>query len=298
MRAGHNSCGLLRAHTALGETMSGEGIEFCSIMEGNVIRRILNRRTLAAYFGVSLLLTVITKGAGSAADILGGFVPVQGGRLNVLEIMRWNLGVLAPVVASILFMDEELGTLRYFTLPRSKSVGSWCRLRFIAVGVANLVYLLVAQAVSAIYAMVRIGWGRSHVNVVGDIANATGSAVGVMENAVRSADTGKVCFFCIFLIVFLVHSFTMSVVSAALLACKGKPQAPVLLFLVVEGFLATIGSLFPHVSTYLPPYWGMVQQACSWAEGGIFYLLGTVGTQLVLAVCAVRYVAVILHNAE
>lgn len=251
-----------------------------------MIRRILNRRTLAAYFGVCLLLTVITKGAGSAADILGGFVPAQGGRLNVLEIMRWNLGVLAPVAASILFMNEELGTLRYFTLPRSKSVGSWCRLRFIAVGTANLVYLLVAQAVSAVYAMVRIGWSRSLVNAVGDIANATGSAVVVMGNAIK------------FLIVFLIHSFTMSAVSAALLAWKGKPHAPVLLFVVVEGFLTTIGNLFPHASAYLPPYWGMVQQACSWAEGGIFYLLGTVGTQLVLAVCAVRYVAVILHNIE
>lgn len=237
-------------------------------MRCRVVGRILNGRTLAAYLAVCLLLSVVTRGAGSAADILGGFAPAQGGSLNVLAIMRWNLGVLPPVAAGILFMDEELGALRNFTLPRSGSVGRWCLRRFAAVGAADLAYLLMAEAVSALCALGGAG----------------------------SADEEGFYFFGIFLIVFFVHSFTMSAVSAALLAWKGGPRAPLFLFLVVEGFLTAAGNLFPHVSAYLPPYWGMARQERFWAEDGMFYLLWTAGLQAALAAGAIWYVAVRLRG--
>lgn len=248
-----------------------------------MIRRILSRRNYVIYFAACLLLTIVTQEAGSAVDILGGFTPAQGGSLNVLEIMCWNLGILPPVGAAVLFMEEELGTMRYFTLPRSKSVRRWCLLRFAAIGAVNLSYLLTAEAVSVFCAMMRAGWSGETVK------NAVGNAVG-------NADMRKGCSIIIFLAVFFVHSFMMSSVSAALLAWKGRPQAPLLLFLVVEGCLTIVGNLFPRAGAYLPPYWGMARQARFWAEDGMLYLLWIAGLQAALAAAAVSYVAVRLQD--
>lgn len=212
-------------------------------MKGKIISRILDKRALIIYLTACLLLFIVTPGQKGVMNILGGFSP-QGSRgLDIIGIMRWNLCVLPPVAASILFMDVEMGTLRVYTLIRTKNAKRWFLPRFVAIAAANLIYLILFTVLTEVCA----GSGDSKRNS-----------------------------FLLFLTIFFLHSFMMSVVSVALCVRGGGVHVSVIFFLAVEGIMVVIGEIFPQTAAYLLPYWGMIQQVGAY-DSSVFYLLLIMG---------------------
>lgn len=206
-----------------------------------IISRILDRRAIIIYFTAWLLFFTVMPGQKGAMDILGGFSPQESRGLDILGIMRWNLCVLPPVAVSILFMDVEMGVLRVYTMVRSESVKKWYLPRFIGIAAANLVYLLLF--------------------------------VGVAEIGMRSGDY-KRNGFGLFLAVFFLHSFLMSVVSVALCGKSRRVHTAVVFYLLVEGIMVVIGDIFPQTAACLPPYWGMIRQVGGGSTGYLFGIMG------------------------
>ncbi len=217
-----------------------------------IISRILDRRAAMIYFAAWLLFFTVMPGQKGAMDILGGFSPQESRGLDILGIMRWNLCVLPPVAVSILFMDVEMGVLRVYTMVRSGSVGKWYLPRFIGIVAANLVYLLLF--------------------------------VGITEAGVGSGDY-KRNGFGLFLAVFFLHSFLMSVVSVALCGKSRRVHTAVVFYLLVEGIMVVIGDIFPRTSACLPPYWGMIRQVGGGSTGYLFGIMGL--SAVAIAVSAV-----------
>ncbi len=217
-----------------------------------IISRILDRRAAMIYFAAWLLFFTVMPGQKGAMDILGGFSPQESRGLDILGIMRWNLCVLPPVAVSILFMDVEMGVLRVYTMVRSGSVGKWYLPRFIGIVAANLVYLLLF--------------------------------VGITEAGVGSGDY-KRNGFGLFLAVFFLHSFLMSVVSVALCGKNRRVHTAVFFYLLVEGIMVVIGDIFPRTAACLPPYWGMIRQVGGGSTGYLFGIMGL--SAVAIAVSAV-----------
>ena len=214
-------------------------------MKGKIISRILDKRALIIYLAACLLLFIVTPGQKSVMNVLGGFSP-QGSRgLDIIGIMRWNLCVLPPVAASILFMDVEMGALRVYTLIRTKNAKRWFLPRFTVIAAANMIYLFLFTILAESYA--------------------------------GSGDYKRNRFF-VFLTIFFLHSFMMSVVSVALCARNGGVRISVIFFLAVEGIMVVIGDIFPQTAAYLLPYWGMIQQVGAY-DGSVLYLLLIMGVQ-------------------
>ncbi len=217
-----------------------------------IISRILDRRAITIYFAAWLLFFTVMPGQKGAMDLLGGFSPQESRGLDILGIMRWNLCVLPPVAVSILFMDVEMGVLRVYTMVRSGSVGKWYLPRFIGIVAANLVYLLLF--------------------------------VGIAEAGVGSGDY-KRNGFGLFLAVFFLHSFLMSVVSVALCGKSRRVHTAVVFYLLVEGIMVVIGDIFPRAAACLPPYWGMIRQVGGGSTGYLFGIMGL--SAVAIAVSAV-----------
>lgn len=219
-------------------------------MKGKIISRILDRRAIIIYLAACLLLFIVTPGQKGVMNILGGFTPKGSRGLDIIGIMRWNLCVLPPVAASILFMDVEMGALRVYTLIRTKNVKRWFLSRFTAIAAANLIYLFLFTVLAESYA--------------------------------GSGDYKRNGFF-VFLTIFFLHSFMMSVVSVALCARSGGVRISVIFFLAVEGIMVVIGDIFPQTAAYLLPYWGMIQQVGAY-DGSVLYLLLIMGVQTAMIV--------------
>lgn len=207
-------------------------------MKGKMIGRILDRRAVLLYLSAWLLLFAVTPGQRGAMDVLGGFSPRGSRGLDIPGIMRWNLCVLPPVAASILFVETEMGALRNFTMMRAKNAKRWFLMRFTAIAAANLIFLL----------------------------PFTGTAEALMGRG----EVGSGRFF-VFLILFFGHSFVMSMVSVAFFAGRGGIRASVISFLTVEGVMVVIGNAFPPAAACLPTYWGMIRQVEEAYDGGGLY---------------------------
>ncbi len=207
-------------------------------MNRKMVGRILDKRAIMIYFAAWLLLFTVTPGTKSTMNLLGGFSP-QGSRgLNILGIIRWNLCVLPPVAVSILFMDIEMGRLRTYTMIRARNINAWFRPRSISIAVANLIYLLLFT--------------------------------GLIEVCERNEDY-KSNGFPLFLILFFLHSFLMSMISSALCTQNDGIRMSVIFYLAVEGIMVVIGNIFPLAAAYLPPYWGMILQVKGAYNGAILY---------------------------
>lgn len=217
-----------------------------------VASRILDRRAIMIYFAAWLLLFAVTPGQKGAMDILGGLSPQGGGGLDILGIMRWNLCVLPPVAVSILFMDVEMGVLRVCTMVRSGSVKKWYLSRFVGIAAANAAYLLLFVG------MAEIGAGSGDYKRNG---------------------------FGLFVAVFFLHSFLMSVVSAALCGKSRRVHAAVFFYLLVEGIMVVVGDIFPRTAACLTPYWGMIRQVGGGSTGYVFGIIGL--SAVIIAVSAV-----------
>lgn len=211
-------------------------------MNRKMIGRIMDKRAIAIYLAAFLLLFAVTPGQKDVLDILGGFSPQESRGPDMIGIMRWSLCVLPPVAVSILFMDAEMGGLRFYTMIRAETVKKWVILRFMGIAAANLFYLLLFTVLTEICA----GNGGYRRRV-----------------------------FLLFLLLFFVHSFGMSMVSAALCTQSKGIHMAVVFYLTVEGIMVVIGDIFPQTAAYLPPYWGMIRQVGEACRSG--YLLSIMG---------------------
>lgn len=203
-----------------------------------MVGQILDKRAFMIYFAAWLLLFTVAPGPKSTMNLLGGFSPQESRGLNTLGIVRWNLCVLPPVSVSILFMDIEMGRLRTYTMIRAGNINTWFRPRFMSIAVANLIYLLLFTGLTEI-------------------------CVGVGDYKSNG--------FLLFLVLFFLHGFLMSIISSALCTQSEGIRMSVIFYLAVEGVMVVIGNVFPPAATYLPPYWGMIQQVKSAYDGAILY---------------------------
>lgn len=222
-------------------------------MSRKMICRILSSRGLAMYL-IAYVLLLITTGRASVVDILGGFSPERSFGLNVLGIMRWNLGVLPPVIIGILFMSSELGKLSCYTVIRSKSINRWFLLRYTCIVLADVVYLLFFVIITTVFGY-----------------NAGCGIKGI----------------CLFMLVFSVHTILISTLSVSLLAVFKSHRIALLSFFIVEGVMPAVGSVFPSASKYLLPFWGMANDEELISLNKIFYLSATVVISILLSVLLV-----------
>lgn len=225
-------------------------------MNIKMINRILNGRTIIMYAAVMILLLAVTPEKG-AMDILAGFSPQEGRGLDMIGIIRWNLCVLPPVAASILFMDSEMGRLRIYTMIRSKNVKKWFIQRFMGIVTANLFYLFLPVAITEICA------------AVGDYKKKG---------------------FLLFLTLFFLHTLLISLVSVALFVQNKNLHITMVFYLTVEGIMVVIGEFFPKIAAYLPPYWGMIRQVGNSFAGNRSYLFLIASISAVIMMSSVIFI--------
>lgn len=214
-------------------------------MSRTIITRIINWRTVTAYLAMFLLLMITAPKSASTVGLLGGFSTVGGmGRLNILGIIRWNLCVLPPVAVSILFMASELGPLSTYTVMRAASIKTWYLVRLCAVILANLIYISTFILLGAVFGL-----------------NARSEPFRLYQ----------------LMLVFPMHTILMSGISVMLLTVCRSSKAPVFSYFAVEGCMVIGGSLFPGISKYLLPFWGMAQSEGLLLSNRGYHLLITVG---------------------
>lgn len=221
-------------------------------MNRAIITRVINWRAIAVYFSVFLILLITAPRSASTVDIWGGFSVVSGmGRLNILGIIRWNLCVLPPVVVSILFMSSELGPLSTYTVMRATNMKTWYLVRLCAIMLANLVYI------TAIILL------------------------GVILGLNAKSDPSRLYRL---MLVFPMHTILMSSISSMLLTIWKSPRATVFAYLIIDGSMVVWGSIFPDLSKYLLPFWGMVQSDALILQSKGGHLFITVGMTILLLV--------------
>jgi len=219
-------------------------------MSRAVITRIINWRTMAVYLAMFLLLMITAPKSVSTVGLLGGFSAVGGmGRLNILGIMRWNLCVLPPVTVSILFISSELGPLSTYTVIRATSIKKWYSVRLCAVILANLLYISIFILLGAAFGF-----------------NARSEPSRLFQ----------------LMLVFPIHTILMSSISMMLLTICRSSKVSIFAYFIAEGGLVIGGSLFPSISKYLLPFWGMVQSEGLILSSRRYHILITVGITILI----------------
>lgn len=205
---------------------------------------------MAVYLAIFLLLIITAPKGVSITELLGGFSAIGGmRRLNILGIMRWNLCVLPPVAASILFMSSELGPLSTYTVIRAASIKTWYLVRLCAVILANLIYIFAFILLGAAFGL-----------------NAGSEPFRLYQ----------------LMLVFPMHTALMSSISVMLLTVCRLSKASIFVYFVVEGVMVIGGSVFPGASKYLLPFWGMVQSEGLLLSNRGYHLLITVGMTVLI----------------
>ena len=220
-------------------------------MNMKIINMMLNRRTITMYIVVIILLFAVTPGQKGVINILAGFSPQESRGLDIIGIIRWNLCVLPPVVASILFMDMEMGVLQIYTMIRSENIKKWFIQRFMGIVIANLFYMLLFVVITELCA---------------------------------GAGDYKKKRFLLFLTLFFLHTLLISLVSVALCTRSKNIYITIVFYLAVEGIMVVIGEFFPKIAAYLPPYWGMIRQVENALSGTISYLFLITGISAVIMI--------------
>jgi len=102
-------------------------------MKGRLFTRVFDHHTFACYFAAIALMLFLVGGHRSPLLFFMGFSAQDGaGGLDIMRTMEWNLCVLPPVSASILFLMPELGALSTYTIVRSKNIRRWWLMRLAA----------------------------------------------------------------------------------------------------------------------------------------------------------------------
>lgn len=191
-------------------------------MKGHLFIRIFNRHTLVCYLSTITLIFFLAGGQRSPCSFFLGFSALDSaGGLNLLKIMEWNLCVLAPVSASLLFLMPEMGPLSTYTILRTKTIRHWWIMRLAAVVAINYVFSLIGLFILPGRDMQMAEWLLA-------------------------------------MVLFPLHTTLLSTFCAGGMLLLSS-RAAVIFYLLVEGGLLVIGMAYPPVSLFLLPYWGMAQ---------------------------------------
>ncbi len=194
-------------------------------MKGRLFTRVFDRHTLACYLAAIALMLFLVGGHRSPLSFFMGFSAQDGaGGLDILRAMEWNLCVLPPISASLLFLMPELGTLSTYTIVRSKNIRHWWLIRLAAVVVINYVFFLFSLVLLSLISGSDLLWAE----------------------------------WCTAMVLFPLHTTLLSVLCAGGMILFAS-RAAVILYLLVECGLLAVGMAYPPVSLFLPPYWGMAQ---------------------------------------
>lgn len=194
-------------------------------MKGRLFTRVFDHHTFACYFAAIALMLFLVGGHRSPLLFFMGFSAQDGaGGLDIMRTMEWNLCVLPPVSASILFLMPELGALSTYTIVRSKNIRRWWLMRLAAVVVINYVFFL--------FALVLL------------------SLISGAELLLAEWSTAAV--------LFPLHTTLLSSLCAGGMILFTS-RATIIFYLLVECGLLAVGMAYPPVSLFLPPYWGMAQ---------------------------------------
>lgn len=194
-------------------------------MKGRLFTRVFDRHTLTCYLAAIAIMVFLVGGHRSPLSFFMGFSAQDGaGGLDILKTMEWNLCVLPPVSASLLFLMPELGTLSTYTVLRSKNIRSWWLMRLVAVVAINYVFFLLALILLSLISGSDLLWAE----------------------------------WCTATALFPLHTTLLSVLCAGGMILSAS-RAAITLYLLVECGLLAVGMAYPPVSLFLPPYWGMAQ---------------------------------------
>lgn len=211
-------------------------------MRGYFLSRIFNWYTAICCIVAVCLMLFLFCVRSSTTILFQGFSAANSmGRLDLLKTMEWNLCILPPVSASLLFIAPELGVLSTYTVLRTSTMRRWWLARFGAMAMINYVFFFFALGVLTLFAGNTMQWAQWLPTAA----------------------------------LFPLHTTVLSA-----LCCCGillsSSRAAVIIYLLIEAGLLLIGLALPPVSLFLIPYWGMVQaMGSSWGYavvGSLFFL--------------------------
>ena len=193
-------------------------------MRKHLLLRPFDRYSLCCYFGAVALILFLAEGQNVPTILFQGFSVVNGtGGLDLLSAMLWNLCVLPPVSASILYIIHEFEVLFFYTVLRSKSILRWWLVRFASIVFLNYAFYCLAQILLTL----------------------------ICHNQFISEQGFKIA------MLFPLHTTVLSI-----LCCHGvvlfSSRGAVAFYLLVEGALVIIGTTFPRICPFLLPYLGMI----------------------------------------
>lgn len=194
-------------------------------MRRHLLTRILGHYTLLCYLASVILMCFLAGGHRAPLLFFLGFSPGHGvGGLDLIKTMEWNLCVLPPVSASILFLIPELGTLSTYTILRSKTISRWWLMRLAGIVIINYAFFFFALLVLALPMGNDIQWSKWAPAVA----------------------------------LFPLHTTLLSILCGCGILLFSS-RAATILYLLVEGGLLVVGMVYPPGSLFLIPYWGMAQ---------------------------------------
>lgn len=207
-------------------------------MKIHLLLRPFDRYTVSCYLGAVALMLFLSIGQDAPPSLFQGFAAAGGmGGVDLLGTMLWNLCVLPPVSACILYMLHEFETLFPYTILRSRTLYRWWMLRFAVILFLNYAFYFFAQLALTI---------------------TRGNPLLLSEAAELAA-------------LFPLHTTLLST-----LCCVGivrfSSRGAIVSYLLVEGVLVIIGMAYPPISHFLLPYWGMTRSV---GEQWILAVLGS-----------------------
>lgn len=222
-------------------------------MRKHLLLRPFDRYTLCCYFGAVALILFLAEGQNVPTILFQGFSVVNGtGGLDLLSAMLWNLCVLPPVSVSILYIIHEFEVLFFYTVLRSKSILHWWLARFTAIVFLNY----------AFYCFVQIILTLTRCNHL------------IPEQTFKIA------------ILFPLHTTLLST-----LCCGGailfSSRGAISLYLLMEGVLVMIGMVYPPISPFLIPYWGMT---CATGDFWVSPVLASLVLLLIFNIAVIWYI--------
>lgn len=183
----------------------------------------------------------------SIDEIYGGISSTSNSQTNVILIMRWGLCVLPPLVCCVLFMKEELQSVAVFTVVREKTIQQWWCKRWNHIGWINVLYLVVFEGVYVLENLL----GVNHVHF----------------NILRILPFGA-------------HVYSMSVMSVIILTKFRSFKWVSFFFGMIEIFFVVIGVSSRALSSFIYPFWGMMNNAHYILDNKSLHYVISIGLQL------------------
>ena len=190
----------------------------------NIVKRILTFHNMMICVFFIVLLSISFKDS-SIYDILGG-INSSNKILNIIQIIKWNLCILPPIIISLIFLSEEFGIFRKFTFIRSKNVLQWILVRFGIIVFINYMYILLFFLITYC-----IGLNKEF-----EISNII-----------------------LLFTVFPINIITISMLIETVSVTTNSQKNAIILYFFIEGFAVILGLIYPASSKYIISYWGMLK---------------------------------------